>query len=131
HTRLGDAALGPAGGGDCRRRRLLRDLHEPRRVRLHDDRQQRRGVCRHAQCAEGSHRADDLQALRRRDTAATVTAPMTTHRWRALGEVYIARPAPPPPRSFGFTVGGVLAAIALFSLWRRHVGRAELVAAIS
>jgi hypothetical protein len=56
---------------------------------------------------------------------------MTTHRWRALGEVYIAPPASPTPRSFGLTVGGVLAAIALFSLWRRHVGRAEFVAAIS
>ena len=56
---------------------------------------------------------------------------MTTHRWRALGEVYIAPPASPTPRSFGFTVGGVLAAIALFSLWRRHVGRAELAAAAS
>ena len=43
----------------------------------------------------------------------------------------MAPPASPTPRSFGFTVGGVLAAIALFSLWRRHVGRAEIVAAIS
>ena len=55
---------------------------------------------------------------------------MTTHRWRALGEVYIAPPASPTPRSFGFTVGGVLTAIALFSLWRRHIPRAELVGAI-
>src|SRR5689334_18798025 len=54
-----------------------------------------------------------------------------THRWRALGEVYIAPPPSPTPRSFGVTVGGVLAAIALFSLWRRHVGRAEAAAAIS
>jgi hypothetical protein len=60
-----------------------------------------------------------------------VTPPPTTHRWRALGEVYIAPPPSATPRSFGFTVGGVLAAIALFSLWRRHVARAELVAAAS
>ena len=54
-----------------------------------------------------------------------------THRWRALGEVYTAPPPSPTPRSFGVTVGGVLAAIALFSLWRRHVVRAEVAAAFS
>jgi len=53
-----------------------------------------------------------------------------SHRWRALGEVYIAPPPSPTPRSFGVTVGGVLVAIALFSLWRRHVVRAEVAAAI-
>ena len=53
------------------------------------------------------------------------------HRWRALGDVYVPAPPSPTPRSFGFTVGGALAAIALFSLWRRHVVRAEIVAAIS
>jgi hypothetical protein len=52
-------------------------------------------------------------------------------RWPALGEVYIAPPQEPSPRSFGLTVGGVLAAIALFSLWRRHIVRAEIVAVIS
>jgi hypothetical protein len=56
---------------------------------------------------------------------------MTMHRWRALGEVYVAAPPAPAHRSFGLTVGGVLAAIALFSLWRRHMVRAEIVAAIS
>jgi hypothetical protein len=60
-----------------------------------------------------------------------VTPPITTHRWRALGEVYVPPPASPTPRSFGFTVGGVLAAIALFSVWRGHVVRAEGAAAIS
>jgi Saxitoxin biosynthesis operon protein SxtJ len=60
-----------------------------------------------------------------------VTPPITNHRWRALGEVYIAPPPSPTPRSFGFTVGGVLAAIALFSLWRGHVVRAEVAVAIS
>src|SRR6476646_5833657 len=54
-----------------------------------------------------------------------------THRWRALGEVYIAPPPSPTPRSFGVTVGGVLAAIALFSLWRGHPVRAEVAAATS
>src|SRR3954451_23338448 len=57
-------------------------------------------------------------------------AVVTMHRWRALGDAYIAPPSSPTPRSFGLTVGGVLAAIALFSLWRRHVVRAEVVAAI-
>jgi hypothetical protein len=54
-----------------------------------------------------------------------------THRWPALGEAYIAPPPSPTPRSFGVTVGSVLAAIALFSLWRRHLVRAEVTAAIS
>jgi hypothetical protein len=51
-----------------------------------------------------------------------------SHRWRGLGEVYVALPPAPTPRSFGLTVGGVLAAIAAFSLWRRHIVRAEIVA---
>ena len=55
----------------------------------------------------------------------------TVHRWRALGRVYVAAPPAPSQRSFGFTVGGVLAAIALFSLWRGHQVRAEIAAAIS
>jgi hypothetical protein len=53
----------------------------------------------------------------------------STHRWHALGEVYIASPPAPSPRSFGFTVGGVILAIAAFSLWRRHIVRAEVAAA--
>jgi hypothetical protein len=53
------------------------------------------------------------------------------HRWRALGEVYVPLPLGPSPGSFGLTVGGVLAAIAAFSAWRRHVIRAEIVAAVS
>jgi hypothetical protein len=57
--------------------------------------------------------------------------PPTIHHWRTLGDIYIAPPPSPTPRSFGLTVGGVLAAIALFSLWRRHIGRAEVVAAVS
>lgn len=56
---------------------------------------------------------------------------MTTHRWRALGDVYVAVPSAPTHRSFGLTVGGVLAAVGLFSLWRGHEVRAEIVAAIS
>lgn len=56
---------------------------------------------------------------------------MTMHRWHALGEVYVAPPPAPSHRSFGLTVGGVLAAIAAFSLWRGHLMRAEIVAAIS
>ena len=55
---------------------------------------------------------------------------MTMRRWSSLGEVYVAPPKAPSHRSFGLTVGGVLAAIALFSLWRGHMVRAEVVAAI-
>ena len=55
---------------------------------------------------------------------------MTLQGWHALGEVYTAAPPSQTPRSFGFTVAGALAAIALFSLWRRHIVRAEIVTAI-
>ena len=54
-----------------------------------------------------------------------------SYRWRGLGEVNVAAPPAPTPRSFGFTVGGALAAIAAFSLWRRHIVRAEIVAVAS
>jgi len=52
------------------------------------------------------------------------------HRWRSLGSVYVPPPQQPSLRSFGFTVGGVLAAIALFSVWRGHTVRAEVVGAL-
>ena len=55
----------------------------------------------------------------------------TSHRWRALGEVHIAAPIAPTPRSFGLTVGGVFAAIAFFSLLRHHIVRSEIAAAIA
>ena len=51
-------------------------------------------------------------------------------RWPSLGDAYIAPPIGPSDRKFGFTVGGVLAAIAAFSAWRGHVVRAEATAAI-
>ena len=35
-----------------------------------------------------------------------------------------------PERSFGVSVGGVLCAIALLLLWRRRIGRAEVLGAI-
>lgn len=35
-----------------------------------------------------------------------------------------------PERSFGISVGAVLCAIALFSLWRGRVGRAEWIGAV-
>jgi hypothetical protein len=56
---------------------------------------------------------------------------MTMHRWSSLGDVYVAPPPAPSHRSFGLTVGGVLAAIALFSLWRGHIVRAEIVAVVA
>ena len=52
------------------------------------------------------------------------------HRWRSLGSAYIAPPLAPSLRSFGLTVGGVLALIAAFSLWRGHVLRAEVLGAV-
>jgi len=56
---------------------------------------------------------------------------MTLHRWRALGDVYIAAPPAPTPRSFGLTIGAALAAAALLSLRRQHLLRAEIVAVVS
>jgi hypothetical protein len=35
-----------------------------------------------------------------------------------------------PERSFGLSVGGVLCAIALVLLWRKRIGRAEVVGAV-
>ena len=52
------------------------------------------------------------------------------HPWRALGTAYIAPPQAPTYRSFGLTVGGVLVALAAFTLWRGHLTRAEVLGAI-
>ena len=54
----------------------------------------------------------------------------TPHRWRSLGDVYIAPPPAPTHRSFGLTVGGVLLLFAAFTLWRGHTTRAEVLGAI-
>ena len=64
---------------------------------------------------------------------ATGPAPKThtPHRWRALGSAYVPPPIGPSYRSFGLTVGGVLAGIAAFSAWRGHVVRAEAVGVIA
>jgi saxitoxin biosynthesis operon SxtJ-like protein len=61
---------------------------------------------------------------------STSREPPNRPRWTALGEVYIAPPPGPSHRAFGLTVGGVLAAIALFSWWRGHSLRAEILAAL-
>jgi hypothetical protein len=53
------------------------------------------------------------------------------HRWSALGTVYVPPPPPAKYRSFGLTVGGVLAAIAAFSWWRGHPIRAETTGVIA
>lgn len=53
----------------------------------------------------------------------------TPHRWSSLGEVYVAPPPAPSHRSFGLTVGGVLVAAALLSLWRGHLRQAEVAGA--
>ena len=53
------------------------------------------------------------------------------YRWRILGDVYSAPPQGPSHRSFGLSVGGVLASIALFSLSRPHIVRSANVGGIS
>jgi hypothetical protein len=55
---------------------------------------------------------------------------MTMRRWKALGDVYVAPPPAPSHRSFGTTVGVVLAAMAAFTGWRGHILRAEVLGAI-
>jgi len=55
---------------------------------------------------------------------------MTAGRWRSLGDVYIAPPPAPSNRSFGLTVGLVLAAMAAFTGWRGHLLRAEILGGI-
>ena len=58
-------------------------------------------------------------------------ATRASHRWRPLGSVYIAPPPAPSHRSFGLTVGGVLAGTAAVSAWRGHASRAETLAVIA
>ena len=55
---------------------------------------------------------------------------MTPRRWSSLGDVYVAPPPAPSHRSFGLTVGFVLAAMAAFTGWRGHILRAEVLGAI-
>ena len=55
---------------------------------------------------------------------------MTRARWAALGDVYVAPPVAPSHRSFGLTVGSVLAAFAVFTLWRGHTLRAEVLGTV-
>jgi hypothetical protein len=52
---------------------------------------------------------------------------MTPRRWASLGEVYVAPPHAPSHRSFGLTVGFVLAGIAALNAWRGHLLRAEIL----
>jgi hypothetical protein len=53
------------------------------------------------------------------------------HRWRSLGSAYVPPVQGPSLRSFGLTVGGVLAGVAGLSAWRGHIVRAEVVGAIA
>lgn len=57
-------------------------------------------------------------------------SPDARHRWRSLGDVYLAKPIGPTERKFGLTVGIVFIGIAAFSLWRGHVLRAEVTMAL-
>lgn len=66
----------------------------------------------------------------RRGATAPLSGAESAFRWRTLGDVYVARPVAPSDRKFGLSVGAVLIAIAAFSLWRGHVLRAEITAAI-
>ena len=54
-----------------------------------------------------------------------------SHRWRSLGSAYVPPRMGPSHRSFGITVGTVLAGIAALSMWRGHVVRAEIVGAVA
>jgi hypothetical protein len=58
-------------------------------------------------------------------------AKRSAHHWRPLGVVYVPPPVAPSHRSFGLTVGGVLAALAALSLWRGHPTRAEVLGVIA
>jgi saxitoxin biosynthesis operon SxtJ-like protein len=60
--------------------------------------------------------------------AASPAAPAAC--WRTLGTPTVAARTAPSDRSFGLTVGGGLLAIAVFSVWRGHPLRAEIVGAI-
>jgi hypothetical protein len=55
---------------------------------------------------------------------------MTLQRWSSLGQVYVAPPPAPSHRSFGLTVGSVLAALAAFTFWRGHLLRAEILGGV-
>jgi hypothetical protein len=53
------------------------------------------------------------------------------HPWRTLGTVYVPPPQAPSTRSFGLSVGGVLAVLAALSVWRHHPTRGEILGAIA
>jgi len=57
-------------------------------------------------------------------------APAPAHRWRSLGVAYVPPPIAPSHRSFGLTVGGVLALFAAFTTWRGHLLRGEVLGTI-
>lgn len=50
--------------------------------------------------------------------------------WRSLGQVYVPPPAGPSEKSFGLTVGGVLAVAAAVTGWRGHAVRAQMLGGI-
>jgi len=53
------------------------------------------------------------------------------HHWTSLGSVYVAPPQVPSQRSFGLTVGGVLAVLAALSVWRHHPTRGDVLGAVA
>jgi hypothetical protein len=64
-------------------------------------------------------------------STSTTREPSRQLRWAVLGDVYIAPPPGPSHRAFGLTVGGVLAAIGVFSWWRGHAVRTEVLGTIA
>jgi hypothetical protein len=56
---------------------------------------------------------------------------MTAHHWSSLADAYVPPPQAPSHRSFGYTVGGVLAVAGALSYWRGHALRAEIAGAVA
>ncbi len=64
--------------------------------------------------------------------SGTATPPTRAAKgWPSLGSPVAPPPARPGERSFGLSVGGVLAAIAAFGVWRGRIGRADAIGAVA
>jgi saxitoxin biosynthesis operon SxtJ-like protein len=64
-------------------------------------------------------------------TIVSNTSTPAPYRWSALRAPYVPPPIAPSHRSFGYTVGGVLVLFAVFTTWRGHTLRGEILGAIA